>query len=193
MWMRVIFYRRKPASKINQNQRAHSWSEAWSHGQFAYSCYKRLNPGKAKTLAIESNWRRRTIREALGDLKCTNRQWTGGSGRPVSVPFGILYWRAASGVCVSWVDRYVCIVSPCIVSYSLSRCDLFRSLSASKARTDILYLFFLILSSELFKNMILTRPRPEPPSHDGGAHMYPPANSKTTQRIYKREKTLDRY
>ena len=42
------------------------------------------------------------------------------------------------------------------VSYSLSWCDIFRSLSTSKARADIFSRFFLIVS-ELFKNVVLTR------------------------------------
>ena len=121
----------------------HGRTNTSTTAQHAYSCDKKLNPGKAKTLAVESNWRRRTIREAL-EIKVHKSSMDVGSGRPLSVPYGILNWDSMGdkwSVCV--MSRPTCLhCFACIVYYSVLRCDLFRSLSASKARTDYLYRFF---------------------------------------------------
>ena len=63
----------------------HGRTDTSATAQHVYSCNKDLNPREAKTLAIEQNWRRRTIREAL-EIKVHKSAMNRGVGKATISP-----------------------------------------------------------------------------------------------------------
>ena len=63
----------------------HGRTDTSATAQHAYSCDRSLNIREAKTLAIDRNWRRRTIREAL-EIKIHNSAMNRGVGKVTISP-----------------------------------------------------------------------------------------------------------